>query len=599
MQRACCASAIVAVWISRPPCAAPVWLRTPVFLLRALALQRRLAIVTTIVVMVVGLLEGLALGLLLPLLSLIGVDTGVNAGGMARGIVGALTALNIPIRIIPVLAVFAAVGLIEIGLRALQQYLIVRAGEGVTVRLRQRIFDAASRAGWPALAAGRSGHLINATVSEANRIGVIYGNAMTAFGLISNFLVYIAVAFFLSWQFMLIAGVVGVGAMFGLRGLYKATRRFGTLTSAATNRMQEILNEHLGAGAKLIRLLGAEPWSRATFDASAVAVGRYTRRNQANTILVRLSVEPIGLALLVVLVYISVAILRISAAELLLLLLIAYRVIPRLVLVQEMLQRIVSVLPAYEQVVETIRVLDAAAEPRGTMTFTGLKDRIELRDVVVRRGTRDVLDGINLTIARNTTTALIGRSGGGKTTVLDVLSGLVPAEQGTVLIDGVPITELDLSSYRQRIGVVPQDSVFFHDTIAANLRVARPDATDEEIWQALAAAHADEFVRSSDEGLERVLGDQGVRLSGGQRQRLSLARALLRKPEILLLDEPSSALDAETEEIIRQTFQRLHGRITLVLVSHRTTLADDADVTYLVTDGRAELAAKTDVKAQA
>lgn len=200
-----------------------------------------------------------------------------------------------------------------------------------------------------------------------------------------------------------------------------------------------------------------------------------------------------------------------------------------------------------------------------------------------------VLNAVDLTIPVRTTVALVGRSGGGKTTVVDVIAGVATLEEGTVLIDGIPLAEFDLEAYRQRLGVVPQESIFFHDTIAENLLLAAPNATREEMWEALAAAHAEEFVRSRDHGLEAVIGDQGLRLSGGQRQRLALARALLRKPDILLLDEPTSAIDRETELAIRKTLKQLHGQVTIVLVTHRLEMAEDADIVYAVSDGTVKL----------
>lgn len=181
--------------------------------------------------------------------------------------------------------------------------------------------------------------------------------------------------------------------------------------------------------------------------------------------------------------------------------------------------------------------------------------------------------------------ALVGRSGGGKTTLLDIMSGVLTPDDGEALINGTPLSEYDLNSYRQRIGVVPQESTFFHDTIEANLRIAKPGATETELWDVLVAAHADEFVQERPEGLAAIVGDQGLRLSGGQRQRLALARALLRNPDILLLDEPTSAMDVQTELAIRETLRRLRGQVTIVLVTHRQEMAGDADVIYTVSEG--------------
>jgi ATP-binding cassette subfamily C protein len=268
-----------------------------------------------------------------------------------------------------------------------------------------------------------------------------------------------------------------------------------------------------------------------------------------------------------------------------LLLLIFYRIIPRLVNLQEMLQRISGVLPAYEGVSETIKYLDEGREKESTRPFTGLRDGIELQGVVVRYGDGRVLKGVDMVIPARTTVALVGGSGGGKTTLLDVLTGVLTPDSGLLLVDGVPLSDLDLTTYRRRIGMVPQESIFFHDTIATNLRIAAPDATDAELWDVLVAAHADAFVRATGQGLDLIMGDQGLRLSGGQRQRIALARALLRKPDILLLDEPSSALDVDSENAIRATLASLHGKMTIVVVSHRTALTLDAEIVYRVEEG--------------
>lgn len=566
------------------PLSGPIWRRPIQFLGRMMRFQPRAAIAATVASALLGLMEGIGLGLLLPLLGLIGVGTPGGEGSPAYVIERAMRASGVPIALVPVLGVFFAVGLMQIALMATQQYLVVRTGEAATLRLRQQLFEAASRARWTVLAAGRGGHLINTIVSEANRVGIVFGNCITAFGLLTSFLVYMGMAAWLSWRFTLLTAGVGAVSLVGLRRLYASSRRFGAYTSAATNRMQEILNEHISA-AKLIRGFGAGRWSRAIFTSIATDVSRYTRRNQTNTILVKGSVEPFGLLVLVAIVYLSVAVVRVAVAELLLLLLIFYRITPRLVSLQEMLQRIHGILPNYESVSEMLAGLETAGERAGGSPFASLQRGIELTHVTVGHGDREVLRDVNLVIPVHSTVALLGGSGNGKTTLIDVMSGVLQPREGQVLIDGVPLDDIDLASYRSRIAIVAQEPTLFHDTIAANLRFASPDATDDELWAALAAARADQFVRESPLGLETLAGDQGLRMSGGQRQRIALARALLRKPDLLLLDEPSSALDAETEAAIRETFRSLRGQMTIVLVSHRLSLAEDADITYLVADG--------------
>ena len=566
------------------PLTGPAWMRAALFLARMVGLRPRLFALAAVVTGLLAFVEGLALSILLPLLGILGVETGAKAGGPAQIVQSVFTSFGIPLALLPVLAAFIVVGLVLVALHAVQQYLIVMSTEYLTVMVRERLFAAASRASWTQILAGRSAHLINAIVGEAPRIAIVYGNALAASGIALAFAVYLAFATWISWQLTLIGALLGSASLLVLRRVYRSSRRFGAFTSAATNHMQEVLHEHT-IGAKLIRAFGASEWSRKRFAAAIEAVSAYARRNQGNTILVKTSVEPFGLLVIAVLVYLSVAVVRVPPAELMLLLLIVFRLMPRLVALQELLQRIAAMLPAYEAVGAALVTLEEAREASGNQPFDGLREAITIRDVCVRRGDVMVLERTNLLVPARKTVILIGPSGGGKTTLLDLISGVLVPDAGAVLVDGVPLQEIALTQYRSRIAVVPQDSFFFHETIAANMRIAAPDASDAEIWDALRAAHAEGFVRAREGGLQAVVGDQGYRLSGGQRQRLALGRALLRKPDILLLDEPTSAIDPETEAIIAATLQSLRGRMTIVMVTHRMELAGDADLVYSIADG--------------
>jgi ATP-binding cassette subfamily C protein len=163
---------------------------------------------------------------------------------------------------------------------------------------------------------------------------------------------------------------------------------------------------------------------------------------------------------------------------------------------------------------------------------------------------------------------------------------LIEPAQGRILVDGKPLERGMLGDWRARIGYVPQDTFLLHDSVRANLRWARPDATEAQLWRALELAAADTFVRNLPEGLDTVVGDRGVLVSGGERQRLSLARALVRSPKILILDEATSALDSENEDRIRQAIDRLHHQMTIVVITHRLATTRAADVIHVLEDGR-------------
>jgi ATP-binding cassette subfamily C protein len=159
-------------------------------------------------------------------------------------------------------------------------------------------------------------------------------------------------------------------------------------------------------------------------------------------------------------------------------------------------------------------------------------------------------------------------------------------DRGRVLVDGTPLRAELIRPWRKQIGYVAQDTFLFHDTVRANLLWARPDADDQEIKWALRSAAAEQLVRDLPYGMETVVGDRGVRLSGGERQRLALARALLRRPSLLILDEATSALDSENEKRIQKAIEQLHGRMTILVITHRISTIRDADVIHVLERGR-------------
>jgi len=197
-----------------------------------------------------------------------------------------------------------------------------------------------------------------------------------------------------------------------------------------------------------------------------------------------------------------------------------------------------------------------------------------------------VVSDITFGLPAGKVTALIGPSGSGKSTIADMLLGLLEPTAGKILVDGVEIDAGNRRRWRDQVAYVPQDVFLLHDTIAANLRLAAPQASDDDLWTALRAAHAGDFVERLDQRLETVVGDRGVRLSGGERQRIALARALLRKPSLLILDEATSALDWQNQSLIARSIDGLRGAMTILTIAHRPSMIAFADWVVAMEDGR-------------
>ena len=202
------------------------------------------------------------------------------------------------------------------------------------------------------------------------------------------------------------------------------------------------------------------------------------------------------------------------------------------------------------------------------------------------RWTHRALDRLDGRIHPGQTVAVVGPSGAGKTTVFDLLMRFHDPQFGRIVLDGVPIDQMDLHDLRQRMAIVPQEPVIFSGSVIENIRYGRPDASLAEVQAAAEAAYAQEFIRDLPEGFDTYLGDRGVRLSGGQRQRIAIARAILKNPPLLLLDEATSALDAQSEKMVQAALDKaMVGRTTLV-IAHRLATVQRADVIWVLERGR-------------
>jgi ATP-binding cassette subfamily C protein len=352
----------------------------------------------------------------------------------------------------------------------------------------------------------------------------------------------------------------------------------GQDSTSATNSFQLVVNEHLEAG-RMIRSTNSEQESYGCLEEASSLVAKTLLGVETREHLTRATMEPLVILCLLAIIYISVNAIQLPAGELMVLIAIFYRLSPRMVTLQQIIQRLTACLPIFTSVSELVQRFDASSDLWKGALFTDLKIGIHLNKVNLKLEGIWILRDLDLKVSALKTTALVGPSGSGKSTVLDILTGLRLPDGGAVEIDGMSLSEIDLASFRNAIGYAHQENGFFHDTVRNNILFFEPRLSDEEIWQVLELTNAAEFLTLK-QGLDTVVGDQGIRLSGGQRQRLALARALARHPKILLLDEPTSALDADAKAVILETLTKLRGSMTIILVTHDKELASEADVVY-------------------
>lgn len=274
----------------------------------------------------------------------------------------------------------------------------------------------------------------------------------------------------------------------------------------------------------------------------------------------------------------------------------AFRMLPSFNRITGLIGGIMFELPSidavYQDLIEIEELMRRQKDEETIVTQVELKDFIEMENITFHYPETDklILDNANLIIKRNRSVALIGTTGAGKTTVVDIILGLLEPQRGCVKVDGVDIRK-EMSSWHQSIGYIPQTIYLMDDTIRANIAfgISQDDIDDRMIEQALCEAQLDKFVHSLPEGLNTVIGDRGVKLSGGQRQRIGIARALYRNPQVLILDEATSALDNETEKAVMEAIDGLHGQRTMIVIAHRLTTIKNCDEIYEVADGEIKL----------
>ncbi len=285
--------------------------------------------------------------------------------------------------------------------------------------------------------------------------------------------------------------------------------------------------------------------------------------------------------------YLAIVVLDTSLEQVIVIGLILQRTVKGFGRLQAFLQQAVIVESPFKEVEELIAELAANQENPGGRTEPRFERDIRFDAVRFAYGARQVLQGADLIVPAGSITVLTGMSGAGKTTLIDLVLGLHRPQSGRILIDGVDLGEIDLQAWRTMVGYVPQELILFHASVLENLTLSDSDHSEGAVAEALRWAGAEEFVAQLPEGVHTEVGTKGARLSGGQRQRIALARALIRKPRLLILDEVTSALDPESEREICRNILGLQGRTTVLAITHRPAFLEIASRVYQIDEGRA------------
>lgn len=540
---------------------------------RLLRGQRLRAAVLGILMIAAALTEGLGVVLLVPLLGAVG-GSALPGGGAG----GWFSLPQLPRDLTGLLVLFVGLVALRGIIVLLRSQAALRFETAVVDALRRRAWHGLLQADWRALSTMRQSQNASLLITNIDRVGSGLQQALTGIAALTTLgalgLAALAIA---PWA--AVVGAAGGGAvMIAYRGMRRHAARLGQQFGEAYDAMHERFGEALRALRTIKSIEAEDRAERWALD----GIGRLRRAKLAygcNMALGQLALHTGGAAVLATMTWLALARWNMGLAAILPLIALFTRALPLLGTVQESWQFWAHSRPAITASLALIDSAEAAREPDDAgVTVPDLLEGIELHAVSVCYPGQDglALDAVGLAIPARSTVALVGESGAGKSTLADLIGGLISPDSGTMLVDGMPITLANRRGWRRHVAYVQQEPVLFTGTLRENLLLADPLATDAQIRAALVDAAAS-FVFGFPDVLETRVGEGGRGLSGGERQRLMLARALLRRPALLILDEATSALDAASESAVHEALSRLRGRMTILIVSHRGALLQLAD----------------------
>ncbi|MBP6381996.1 MAG: ABC transporter ATP-binding protein [Pseudomonadales bacterium] len=547
---------------------------------------------TLLALSVAGLAEGVGLSVLLPLLNMATEGQGqaapANDNEFSQTVRSALDALGIAATLgnMLLLVVFA------IGCKSLL-LLFAKRQVGYTAArlatdLRLELLRAIMRSRWEYFLGQPVGKLTNSLATEAARASESFVNGATALTFLAQALVYGAVAIAVSWRATL-TGIVAGALIIGLsHSLVRITKKAGRKQTSVMLSLMATMTDTLGS-VKPLKGMGREHLADAVLSMETARLNRALERQALGSALLESTQEFLFALIIAGGIYVALARFAMPFTTVMVLVVVVGQMVALLGKVQKQYQKMTLSESAYWSMKRTIAEAHAEEEQLRGGARPVLAGRLGMEGVCFAYEERRVLDGLSLEIPAGELVTLIGPSGAGKTTVVDLLIGLIRPDAGRITLDGVPLDAMDIKQWRRSIGYVPQETLLLHESIAHNVSLGDSELSEADIEHALRAAGAWDFVSALPEGMHSSVGERGGRLSGGQRQRIVIARALVRHPQLLILDEATSALDQDSADAVRQTLTQLRGALTILTITHQSGLVDIADRVYRLENGRAVL----------
>ncbi|MBI4056108.1 MAG: ABC transporter ATP-binding protein [Elusimicrobia bacterium] len=504
---------------------------------------------------------------------------------ITQKVVRIMSFAGLPVTLVSLLALLVGLNVLRSGMAILSRYWTLKTRYAVLRDLMLGSFRDFFRARWYFFSSGNQGTLLNTFLHELTLLGDALGAIAVSFSGMLQMILYLIVPLYISWQITSISLFTALLLAWPFFLLGKVSYRWGKKNTATANEVSSVIQESLNS-MKVILGFGSQNKSldlltRAFDNHQSTVLKVHTL-----IVAIPLTYYPLGILILAIALFAAQK-LGTPLSETAVLLFSLLKIIPSVGQLTEQKNTLDRFFPSFEQIDNLRERAKQLVQITGKLSFVEFKKEILIQGLSFAYPRQEpVLQNINLSIPKGRMIALVGESGVGKSTLVDIIMGFNVPTQGSITLDNTPLHEFDIYSYRRRIGYVPQDSILFNMTIRDNLLWAKEDASNEEMRQACRLANADEFIENFPEGYDTIVGDRGVRLSGGQAQRVALARAILRQPELLILDEATSFLDSQSERLIQQAIENIAKKTTVIAVAHRLSTIKNANYIYVIRKGR-------------
>jgi ABC-type multidrug transport system fused ATPase/permease subunit len=540
----------------------------------------------------VSFLDGIGLAMFMPLLQSVS-DDGSNVAfsshslGKLHVFTDALKSIGLDLDLYSILGVLIVLFTIKGILKFFQQYYQVKMRQHymktIQIDLTQHI-QSLSYEGFLTFDAGK---IQNSLTTEVNRMRNGIMQYLISFQSVIMLLCYMLLAFSANWRFALLVSFGAIISNVVFKRIFSLTKKASTSLSKKGNQF----NAYILQAVHYFKYLKSTNYF--SFYSKKIK-GTIEETEQLNkkigfyqsiTSSVR---EPVLIIVVSLVILMQVKMFGSGLSTIMLSLLLFYRALIYLLSLQASWQSFIQNLGAFESINATLSKMKSLEEVNSGQLPFNFKERILLKNVSLQYGPKIIINDISIEIPKNKTIALVGESGSGKTTLANLTTSILKPTKGEIYFDDKISTQFDLNSFRNKIGYIAQEPVIFNDTIFNNITFWQEPTPQvlERFWMIAELTHLSNFIKSLKDKENTKLGDHGILISGGQKQRISIARELYKNVELLILDEATSSLDSETESIIQKNIDSLHGNFTIIIIAHRLSTIKNADIIYLIENGK-------------